>query len=126
MIEAWFNERGYVIRGQRGESKFVYDLPPSVVDNAMKLYTARWVVLNQLLGTIQEQLGESEGQDLVLHTDSRLVEELEGDLTPDTQFAKESLRYFIENDYCKFRRVSCMKATPATIDNKLSEPLNQT
>lgn len=126
MIKAWFNERGFYIKGQRGESKFVYDLSAEIVDNALKLYTTRWIVLNQLLGTIQEQLGESEGQDLVLHTDSRLIEELEGDLTPDTQFAKESLRYFIENDYRKFRRVAFEKVPPTTIDSKLSEPLNTT
>lgn len=123
MIESWFNERGYKIVAQKGESRFVYDLPVSVIENAASLYTSRWVVLNQMMEQINE-LSEAEGdRDLTLYTDSRLVEELQGELTPDTPFAKSSLQYFIENDYVAFRRVDFRKCASNTINGKLSEPV---
>ena len=125
MIEAWFNERGYKVVTTKGESKFVYDLPSMVVDNASALYTCRWMVLNQMMEVIHE-LGETiEDKDLGLYTDSRLMEELQGDLTPDNEYAKSSLRYFIEYDYVKFRRVVFHKCAATTINGKISEAINQ-
>tara|TARA_R110002096_G_scaffold289124_4_gene483364 strand:- start:798 stop:1178 length:381 start_codon:yes stop_codon:yes gene_type:complete len=123
VIESWFNERGYRIVAQRGESRFIYDLPVSVIDNAASLYATRWVILNQMMEQIKD-FSESEGdRDLTLHTDSRLIEELQGELTPDTSFAKSSLQYFIENDYVTFRRVDFKKCASNTINGKLSEPV---
>lgn len=122
MIEAWFNERGYKATTDKGESRFVYDLPGSVVDNAAALYAARWMVLNQMMEAITE-LRETMDQDLVLHTDSRLIEELQGEITPDSSYAKSSLQYFIENDYVTFRRVVFQKCAATTVNSKLSEPI---
>lgn len=123
MIEAWFNERGYTVTTEKGESRFIYDLPSAVVDNAAMLYNSRWMVLNQLLDVINELSETIEDRMLVLYTDSRLIEELQGDLTPDNEYAKSSLRYFIEVDYVKFRRVSFQKCAATTINGKLSEPV---
>ena len=123
MIEAWFNERGYKITTKKGESRFVYDLPSSVIENAASLYASRWMVLNQMMDEIHSH-SEAEGdRELTLYSDSRLVEELQGDLTPDTHYAKSSLQYFIENDYVKFRRVDFRKCAATTINGKLSEPV---
>ena len=125
MIEAWFNERGYKVVTTKGESRYIYDLPGAVVDNASALYTCRWMVLNQMMEIIHE-LGETiEDKDLGLYTDSRLIEELQGDLTPDNEYAKSSLRYFIECDYVKFRRVIFQKCAATTINGKISEPIDQ-
>lgn len=121
MIEAWFNERGYKITTPRGESRFIYDLPVSVVDNAASLYAARWMVLNQMIEEINEHSEADGDREITLYTDSRLVEELQGDITPDTSYAKSSLQYFIENDYVKFRRVNFRKCASTTINGKLSE-----
>lgn len=123
MIEAWFNERGFKIHTLKGESKFIYDLPNEVTENAAALYAARWMVLNHMMQNLSELGEEIKGQDLVLYTDSRLVEELRGDLTPDTPYAKSSLRYFIQFDYVKYRRVTFEKSAASTINGKLSEPV---
>lgn len=126
MIEAYFNERGYKVTTEKGESIFIYDLPSEVIDNAVTLYTCRWMVLNQMLNVIHE-LGETiEDRDLILYTDSRLIEELKGELTPENEYAKSSLQYFIECDYVKFRRVAFQKCAATTINGKLdSERIDQ-
>lgn len=121
MIKAWFNERGYKVTTTKGESRFIYDLPQAVVDNAAMLYNCRWMVLNQMLETINELSETIEDRDLMLYTDSRLIEELQGDLTPDNEYAKSSLQYFIECDYVKFRRITFQKCAAPTINGKLSE-----
>lgn len=125
MIEAWFNERGYRFVTAKGEGKFVYDLPSAVIDNASELYTCRWMVLNQLMEAVSEVRDTTEDQVIVLHSDSRLIEELQGDVVPDTEYAKSSLRYFIENDYVNFRRVSFQKCASTTVNGKLSESIDQ-
>ena len=124
MIEAWFNERGYRIVSEKGESKFVYELPSEIADDASALYASRWMVLNQMMEAISELSETLADKDLVLYTDSRLVEELRGDVTPDSHYAKSSLRYFIQHDYVKFRRVTFTKCAPSTINGKLSEPID--
>ena len=124
MIQAWFNERGYFVEGSKGDSKFVYDLPANITDNAAMLYTTRWLVLNQMLDSITLVGEQTRTEDLVLYSDSRLIEELQGELTPDNSFAKDSLRYFIEHDYRTFRRVIYKKCAATTINGKLSEQID--
>ena len=124
MIEAWFNERGYFVRGVKGESRYTHELPSYAVDDAATKYNVRWIILNQLLDKIQELGDHTPEQDLVLHTDSRLVEELEGDLTPDSGFAKASLQHFVTVDYFKYKSVTITKCAPSTVEGKLSESLS--
>ena len=124
MIEAWFNERGYKVTTSKGESRFIYDLPTSVVENASSLYAARWMVLNQTIEVINELAETLDDRDLSLYTDSRLIEELQGEIAPDTPYAKSSLGYFIQNDYVKFRRITFHKCPSTTINSKLSEPVS--
>lgn len=123
MIEAWFNERGYRVVTSKGESRFVYDLPSDITDNAARLYAARWMVLNQMLDAVNELRETIEDLDLALYTDSRLIEELKGEITPNSRYAQHSLRHFIENDYVKFRRVAFHKCASTVINGKLSEPV---
>lgn len=126
MIQAWFNERGYRIVTEKSESKFVYDLPSAAVDDAHILYMCRWMVLNQMMDAISE-LGETiDDKELMLHSDSRLIEELQGEITPDNDYAKSSLRHFIEHDYVSFRRIMFTKCSVTTINGKLSDPIHQT
>jgi hypothetical protein len=61
----------------------------------------------------------------VLYTDSRLIEELQGDLTPNDEYAKSSLQYFIECDYVKFRRIIFQKCAATTINGKLGESIDK-
>lgn len=120
IVKAWFNERGYYIETEKGESRFIYDLPVEVINNAIALYTSRWMVFNHVSETIQN-LGQTlSGVDLVLYTDSRLVEELKGELTPNNAYARASLHYFIQCDYAGFRRVTIEKCAPTTVSNKLN------
>ena len=125
MIKAWFNERGYKVVTSKGESRFVYDLPSAVIDNASALYSCRWMVLNQMMEVINELSETIEDRDLVLYTDSRLVEELQNDLAPNDEYAKSSLRYFMECDYVRFRRIIFQKCAATTINGKLSEPVDE-
>jgi hypothetical protein len=121
MIQVWFNERGYAISSDKGDSHFIYDLPPDCVNDAMALYNCRWMIMNQLLDALRE-LGEiTQDKDLALNTDSRLIEELQGELTPQNEFAHSSLRYFIKYDYCKFSRVTFTKCAATTINDRLNE-----
>lgn len=106
------------------ESKYIYDLPSAVVDNASELYACRWMVLNQMMDIIRELSETIEDRDLVLYSDSRLIEELQGDLTPHNIYAKSSLQYFIEYDYVNFRRVVFKKCAATTINQKLSEVIS--
>lgn len=124
MITAWFNERGYKIVTAKGESRFIYDLPSVVIDNASALYSCRWMVLNQMMEVINELSETIEDRDLVLYTDSRLIEELQNDLAPNDEYAKSSLRYFMECDYVKFRRIIFQKCAATTINQKLSEAVS--
>jgi hypothetical protein len=74
-----------------------------------------------------EVVGEmTQDEDLILHTDSRLIEELRGDLTPDSEYAKSSLQYFIECDYVKFRHITFHKCAATTINHKLSDTPHRT
>ena len=125
VITAYFNERGYKVITAKGESRYIYDLPSAVVNDASALYTCRWMVLNQMMEIIHELSETIEDKDLGLYTDSRLIEELQGDLTPNNEYARSSLRYFIECDYIKFRRVIFQKCGATTINGKISEPIDQ-
>ena len=125
MITAWFNERGYKVKTSKGESRFVYDLPSSITENASALYAARWMVLNQLLDILDSIRDANEDRDILLCTDSRIIEELQGEVTPDGSYAQSSLRYFIQKDFLKFRRVAFQKHPSTVIDAKLGEPINQ-
>ena len=118
MIEAWLNERGYYVKTPKGESTFVFDVPFDIQHDASALYTFRWVVFNQAIESLSE-CEDTKGQELVLHLDSRLVEEINGAITPDNHFAKSSLQYFLVVDAGKFRRVDCRKCTAATINGRL-------
>lgn len=124
-MEAWFNERGYRIVTEKGDSKFVYDLPRAATDDANVLYLCRWMVLNQMMEAIGELVETIDDRELMLHSDSRLVEELQGDITPDNDYAKSSLRHFIQYDYVKFRRIMFTKCSVTTVNGKLGEPINQ-
>jgi hypothetical protein len=124
MINAWFNERGYRFTTPRGEGKFAYELPSATVDNAAALYASRWMVLNQMMDAIKNSGEDTKGQDITLYTDGRLIEELRGDIKPETSYARSSLYYFITYDYVYFRRIILEKCTTSTIDGKLSEAIS--
>ncbi len=121
MIHAWFNERGFYIRSADGCSKYIYDVPRRVMDNAVLLYEFRWSVFGDMLEVITTTWDNAQGQDLVLLTDSRLVEELEGEIEPDSHFSKELRRYFIIYDKPRFKRVCVEKCASPVINQKLSE-----
>lgn len=119
MIQAWLNERGYCIDAEGGESRFIFDVPTEIEHDAAALYTFRWIVFNHAMEQLPFLCDDPKGEDLVLHLDSRLVEEIKGDITPDNPFAKSSLRYFLVIDSGKFKRVDCRKCSSATINSRL-------
>lgn len=124
MITAWFNERGYKVTTDKGESKFVYDLPDAAINDCSILYICRWMRFNELMDVVNELSETIEDRDLALYTDSRLIEELQGDIVPENHYAKASLQHFIEVDHIKFRRVIIQKCAGPAIDSKINEPLN--
>jgi len=121
MIQAWFNERGFYIRSKDGCSKYIYDVPRRVMDNAALLYEFRWSVFGDMLEVITTTWDNAPEQDLVLLTDSRLVEELEGEIEPDSYFSKELRRYFNIYDKPRFSRVCIEKCAKNVIEAKLNE-----
>ncbi len=123
MILAYFNEQGFKIEGALGEVRRMYDAPAGIESDATALYCFRWYVFNCLLEQLAE-LGPF-GQELLLYTDSRLVEELNGEIKTDSQFANDSRLYYITHDLPRFRRVRVEKCSPTTIKRKLNEPPSQ-
>lgn len=118
MIEAWFNERGYYLTTSKGESKFIYDLPDEVENDATSVYNSRWMVLNHVLSTLDEMGEATKQEELILNTDSRLIEELRGDITPQNSYAQSSLQYFMQIDYVKYKRVTLNKCSVSSIKKK--------
>jgi len=124
MITVYFNERGFRIEGSLGEVKRVYDAPESVEYDAMALYEFRWFVFNGVLDQLKDLGGPPSGEELVLYTDSRLVEELKGDVKTDSKFASASRLYYISHDLPRFRRVRVEKCPTTTIRSKLHDSLS--
>lgn len=124
MIEAWFNYLGYKVTSAKGESRFIYEIPQSALSDASILYICRWMRFNELMDVVNELSETIEDRDLALYTDSRLIEELQGDIAPENHYAKASLQHFIEVDHIKFRRVIIQKCAGPTIDNKINEPIS--
>lgn len=119
MIVVYFNEYGFKIEGQLGEVKQIYDAPAGIECDAAALYYFRWYVFNNIMEQLRE-LGDS-SEELLLYTDSRLVEELNGELKTDNQFASNSRLFYINHDLPRFRRVRVEKCPPNTIKRQLDE-----
>lgn len=119
MIEVWFNERGYYIQSAKGEASYKYDLPENITSDAFALYNFRWMVLNQALVKVEFLYDEEEDRELTLHTDSRLVEEINGDIEPESTFARASLQYLLLVDTTRFKRFDCRKCSANTINSRL-------
>jgi len=119
MISLFFNETGYTIEGELGDAIQIYDVPPSVVYDANALYCFRWYVFNCAIEQLREMGNIPSNCQLELHTDSRLVEELNGEIKTDNKYASDSRAYYIINDMPRFRKVSVYKCAPTTIQRKL-------
>jgi hypothetical protein len=118
MVSIFFNEKGFVIETPTGVALKNYDAPGNVMHNAMALYDFRWFVLNEALTMLYDGFIMS-GQHLELYTDSRIVEELNGELTPDNDFAKKSRAYYIAYDLPRFRSIRIQKCPTSAIERKL-------
>lgn len=121
MISVFFNECGYRIEGVMGEVVYNYDLPPSILHDANLLYAFRWYVFNSAMEQLRELGDPPTGSQLELYTDSRLVEELNGDIKTDGKYATDSRAYYIMQDMPRFKRIVVCKCAPTTIKRKLSE-----
>ena len=120
MAEVWFNEYGYVAKTKKGRAAYLYDLPDYVVNDARALYLFRWIVLNKAMENVVELI-DKDKEELELHTDSRLVEEINGEIETDESFAKSSLLYLLTYDADKFTRVTSRKQSSRAIENKIKE-----
>lgn len=119
-MQVWFNQQGFYIKADQGESKYLYDVPDYIINDASMLYAFRWVVFNSAMEGVRELGGGgSQDTDLVLHSDSRIIEELQGDVTPDNHFARSSLQYFLIYDSVRFQRIDYRKCSTSSIDSRL-------
>jgi len=123
MLLGYFNEQGFRLEGSLGEVVRIHDAPVGIEQDAMALYCFRWYVFNNLMEQLRE-LGSTAGEELLLYTDSRLVEELNGELKTDGKFASDSRQYYIRYDLPRFKRVRIEKSSPATIRRKLNESIS--
>lgn len=126
MILGYFNEQGFRIEGSLGEVIRTYDAPAGIEHDATALYCFRWYVFNNLMEQLRELGDPSAGEELLLYTDSRLVEELNGDVKTDSRFAADSRLYYISYDLPRFKRVRVEKCSPTTIKRKLNESISNT
>ncbi len=122
MILGYFNEQGFRIEGSLGEVIRTYDAPAGIEHDATALYCFRWFVFNNLMEQIKE-LDVPPSEELLLYTDSRLVEELNCDVKTDDKFAADSRLYHIRYDLPRFKRIRTEKCSPTTIKRKLGEKL---
>ena len=120
MISIFFNDKGFVIETPNGSTLKNYDAPERITTCASALYDFRWFILNEALSSLYEMLSPA-GQDLELYTDSRLVEELNGDIRPDDDFAKRSRAYYIAYDLPRFKSVRVEKCPTSAIERKLND-----
>lgn len=119
-MQIWFNHQGFYIQAVKGESKYLYDVPDYVMNDATMLYAFRWVVFNSAMEGISQLMGDDpQDLDLVLHSDSRIIEELLGDIDPDNHFARTSLQYFLRYDSPKFNRIDYRKCSTGSVDSRL-------
>lgn len=124
MIVTYFNEQGFRIEGLLGEVTKIIDAPHGVENDATALYHLRWFVFNSLMEQLHDLGNPPHGTELLLYTDSRLVEELNGELKADGKFANDSKFYYINYDLPRFKRVRVEKCSSTTIKRKLHEPLS--
>lgn len=123
MITVYFNEQGFFIESRLGEVKQLHDAPAGVLTDATALYSFRWYVFNSAMDQLRE-LGDLSKEELYLYTDSRLVEELNGEIKTDNDFANRSRLYYLQYDFPKFKKVRVEKCPPTTITRKLYESLS--
>lgn len=121
MILGYFNEQGFRIEGSLGEVIRTYDAPAGIEHDASARYDFRWFVFNNMLEQLHELGDLPVGEELLFYTDSRLVEELCGDLKTDSKFATASRLYYIRYDLPRLRRIKIEKCAPTTINRKLNE-----
>jgi len=121
MINIFFNERGFRIDGSLGEVVQLHDAPAGVQQDAQALYLFRWYVFNSAMERLRELGDLPFGEELLLYSDSRLVEELNGELKPDHIFASESRAFYIKHDLPRFRRIRIDKCATTAIQRKLNE-----
>ena len=119
MISIFFNERGYVIESDKDSSLKIFDLPERTTTCATALYTFRWYVLNEALSALNEMMDPA-GKELILYTDSRIVEELNGEIRPDDDYAKRSRAFYISHDLPRFKIIRVEKCPHSTIERKLN------
>ena len=126
MILGYFNEHGFRLEGSLGEVIRTYDAPAGIEHDATALYCFRWYVFNNIMEQLCELGNPPIGEELLLYTDSRLVEELNGELKTDNGFASDSRLYYISYDLPRFKRIRVEKCSPTTIKRKLNESLPNT
>ncbi len=121
MTSIFFNETGFRIEGSLGEVVQVYDAPAGVQQDATALYDFRWYVFNSAMEQLA-QLGDIPfGEEVILYTDSRLVEELNGEIKTDSRFADASRSHYIKHDLPRYRRIRIEKCAPGAVRHKLNE-----
>lgn len=123
MITVYFNEQGFLIEGKLGEVKELHDAPAGVLTDATALYSFRWYVFNSAMDQLRE-FGNVNNEELYLYTDSRLVEELNGEIKTDNDFANKSRLYYFQYDFPRFKKVRVEKCPTTTINRKLHESLS--
>lgn len=123
-VELWFNHEGYYIKYPRGEARYLYDLPHAVDEDATAKYLSRWMILNDALDQIKEL--SQEAKILKIFTDSRLLEELSGEIEPTNHFAKSSLRHYIMYDSIEYRQIDYKKVSSASLKDRIKNGESKT
>lgn len=113
MIECWFNETGYRIRGSIGESQLV------ISDCPDDTYDARWYVLGRMMEILTE--GESLAEPVIIYHDSRLVEELTNKAEPLNDYGKAARGYFLAFDSVKMPFLQIKKTNSTVVNRMISE-----
>lgn len=108
-MKAYFNERGWYINGDEGRSVVILfdDEPPT----AIHAYDRRWYVFCEMLLCIKQMnFNITEA-----FTDSRIVEELSGEIGCQSRYANECRIFYIS----EFYNMSVKKCDAAKINSKI-------
>jgi hypothetical protein len=116
----YFNANGFKIESPAGEALKNYDVPDRIAQCATDLYKFRWYILNEALALLGDMF-HYQDIELELFTDSRIVEELNGDISTDDDFAKRSREFYIMYDLPRFKSVRVQKCTTSAVNRKLND-----
>jgi len=119
MINCWFNEQGFLIKGPKIQSHLLANDCPTEV------YDARWYMFGLMMDALLGDSVESITDSVIISHDSRLVEELTNKLDPLNPYAKAARTFFLMQDRPLLRLLDVRKVNSNTINRMIESGISE-